>query len=54
MIYTQLKYGSNDLETIDQFETRKEARLMPIEYRLSGDGYYYLSGRACKHWRESK
>lgn len=53
MIYIQMKYGK-DLETVDEFETRKEAKLMIIEYRLIGDAYYYLSSRACKAWRESK
>lgn len=54
MIYIQRKDGK-DLETVDQFETRKEAKLMLIEYRLSEyTAYYYLSSRACKAWRESK
>lgn len=53
MIYIQLKH-SNELETVDQFETRKEARLMLTEYRLLSGGYFYLSSRACKSWRESK
>ena len=49
MVHIQRKdaYG---LETVDEFETRKEARLMLIEYRLIGDAIYYLSSRACKHW----
>lgn len=54
MIYIQRKDGK-DLETVDQFETRKEARLMLTEYRLSDNSaYYYTSSRACKHWRVSK
>jgi hypothetical protein len=54
MTYIQRKDGK-DLETVDQFETRKEARLILKEYQLS-DNYanYYLSSRACKHWKESK
>jgi hypothetical protein len=53
MIYIQRKDG-NGLETVDHFETYKEARLMLKEYQLS-DSYanYYLSSRACKHWKES-
>jgi hypothetical protein len=52
MIYIQRKDGYG-LETVDEFTTRKEARLMVLEYRLS-DPYaiYYLSSRACKHWKE--
>lgn len=51
--YIQLK-SEHGLETVDEFETRKEAREMLAEYRL-GDpsgNYYYLSSRACKDWRE--
>jgi hypothetical protein len=53
MIYIQRKDGYG-LETVDEFTTRKEARLMVLEYRLS-DPYaiYYLSSRACKHWKEA-
>lgn len=54
MVYIQLK-SSDGLETVDQFETRKDAKLMLTEYRLSDNlGYYYLSSRACKHWRDTK
>lgn len=50
MVYIQMKQG-NDLETVDQFETRREANKMLKEYRIS-DPYscYYTSQRACKHW----
>jgi len=50
MIYIQRKdaYG---LETVDEFETRKEAREMLKEYQLSDNAAsYYLSSRACKDW----
>jgi hypothetical protein len=51
MIYIQRK-DSNGLETVDEFETRKEARLMLKEYQLSDPyGSYYLSSRCCKAWR---
>lgn len=52
MIYVQRK-GDGYLETVDEFETRKEARAMLAEYRM-GDpsAHYYLSSRACKAWRE--
>jgi len=54
MTYIQRK-DANYLETVDEFPTYKEARLMVKEYRLS-DPYarYYLSSRACSDWRESK
>jgi hypothetical protein len=51
MIYIQRK-DSNGLETVDEFETRKEARAMLAEYRLSDPyGAFYLSSRCCKSWR---
>lgn len=53
MIYIQRK-GDGYLETVDQFETRKEARAMLSEYCLSDpSAFYYLSSRACREWRES-
>jgi hypothetical protein len=53
MIYIQRK-GDGYLETVDQFETWKEARAMLAEYRLS-DPYavYYISSRACKDWSKA-
>jgi len=52
MKYIQRKEGK-ELETVDEFETMKEARLMLKEYRIS-DPYaeYYISSRCCKHWKE--
>ena len=51
MIYIQRK-GNGQLETVDQFETHKEAIAALKEYRLSdSEGYYYLSSRACKGWK---
>ena len=48
MTYINIKtYGQT--ETIDSFETRKEARLMLKEYRMSMPGAY-LSQRAVKGW----
>lgn len=50
MIYIQRK-DQYQLETVDQFETRKEARLMLKEYQQADSyAYYYLSQRACKDW----
>jgi hypothetical protein len=51
MYYIQRKDGRN-LETVDQFTTRKEAREMVKEYQLSDpSAHYYLSTRACKNWK---
>lgn len=53
MVYIQRK-GAGYLETVDQFETRKEARAMLSEYQLSDySAIYYLSSRACKEWRNN-
>lgn len=54
MTYIQRKDNQfNRLETVDQFETRLEARQMLSEYQLCDPyGEYYLSTRACKEWRE--
>lgn len=50
MKYIQRK-DSHILETVDQFETVKEARRMLIEYRISDtSASYYISSRACKNW----
>lgn len=53
MIYIQRKCD-NYLETVDQFENRKEAREMVKEYQLSDPyAFYYLSQRACQNWIET-
>lgn len=54
MIYIQRKdkYG---LETVDEFETRREARKMLAEYQFSDhSAEYYLSERPCKAWKEKE
>lgn len=46
--------GDGYLETVDEFETRKEARAMLAEYRLSDPAaYYYISTRPCANWRQT-
>lgn len=51
MVYIQRR-GDGYLETVDEFDTWKEARAMLSEYQLSDNyGFYYLSTRACKAWR---
>jgi hypothetical protein len=50
MKYIQRK-GNGYLETVDQFETYKEARAMLAEYRMSDPtAHFYISSRACKGW----
>jgi hypothetical protein len=50
MIYIQRK-SEGYLETVDAFNTMKEARVMLSEYQLSDkSAVYYLSRRACKAW----
>lgn len=53
MTYIQRICHSSGLrETVDEFESRKEARAMLAEYRMSDPcGTYYLSQRCCKAWR---
>ena len=52
MKYIQRKEG-RDVETVDEFETMKEAREMVKEYRISDNtAHYYISSRCCKDWRE--
>lgn len=50
--YIQRKDGRY-LETVDEFTTRKEARAMLAEYRMSDpSASYYLSSRPCKDWNK--
>lgn len=52
MTYIQRK-DSQNLETVDEFESFGEARKMLDEYRFSDPaGRYYLSQRACKDWSD--
>ena len=42
----------NYLETVDEFETFREALKMLKEYRLADPiGDYYISQRCCNDWR---
>lgn len=51
-VYINLR-GAEGVETVDEFETRKEAREALGEYlRLSG-GDYYISSRSTREWREA-
>jgi hypothetical protein len=50
MKYIQRR-GNGQLETVDQFDTLREARAMLIEYRMSDPwASFYISRRACKDW----
>ena len=52
MTYIQRK-EDNQLETVDQFDSYREAKEMIKEYWLS-DPYaiYYLSSKACRAWND--
>jgi hypothetical protein len=54
MHYIQRK-DEHGLETVDEFDTRREARAMCSEYQIA-DPYarYYISSRACKAWRDKE
>jgi hypothetical protein len=55
MIYIQRRDSSRQLETIDQFDTIKEARSMLIEYRKADpSATYYMSRRPCNEWKQSQ
>lgn len=52
MRYIQMQ-SSWGLETVDEFETRREAIAMLKEYRMADTtAHFYISTRACKAWRE--
>ena len=54
MSYIQRKDNYGNFETVDQFESRKEAINMLKEYRLSDrSAYYYISQKPCRDWQES-
>lgn len=53
MTYINIKWSNGDTETLDMFETRKEAKAMLLQYRLTaGQANAYLSTRATAEWRE--
>ena len=54
MRYIQRKDCDGNLETVDEFGSRKEAINMLKEYRLSDQSaYYYVSQKPCRDWQES-
>jgi len=58
MTYINWKPNGNNwqLETVDQFETRAEAREMLEEYQGAFNDYsnLYLSNRCTQEWRDSQ
>ena len=51
MKYIQRKDDYGNLETVDEFESRKEAIKILKEYRLSDQsGYFYISQKPCRDW----
>jgi len=53
MKYIQRK-DSQYLETVDEFETYREAVEMLAEYRMSDpSAHFYISSRACNDWNQS-
>lgn len=51
MAYYIQRSGQGYRETVDKFDTRKEAREMLAEYRASDpSARYYISTRSCKGW----
>jgi len=50
--YIQRKDGK-ELETVDEFETLREAKAMVREYQMADrSAWHYVSSRACKDWHE--
>ena len=51
MKYIQRR-GNSYLETVDEFETMKEAQAMLKEYQMCDPtAEYYISSRPCKDWK---
>lgn len=51
--FINIKYKSGNRETIDEFDSVKEARENLKEYRMaSPDTTFYISRRFCKGWND--
>lgn len=51
--YINMKNRDGSRETVDEFDTLREAKEMLSEYRMAFYGEnLYLSARCCKNWRE--
>ena len=54
MRYIQRKSYDGNLETVDEFESRKEAINNLKEYRIwDTSAFYYISQKPCRDWQES-
>jgi len=54
MRYIQRKDYDGNLETVDEFESRKEAINNLKEYRIyDTSAFYYISQKPCRDWQES-
>jgi len=54
MKYINIK-NNNGVETVDQFETKKEAAEMLLEYRKSDSyNHYYISQKSTNNWKYKK
>jgi len=54
MRYIQRKSYDGNLETVDEFESRKEAVNNLKEYRIyDTSAFYYISQKPCRDWQES-
>ena len=54
MEYIQRKGYDGYLETVDEFESRKEAVNNLKEYRIyDTSSFYYISQKPCRDWQES-
>jgi hypothetical protein len=52
MVYINRK-GDGQTETVDHFDTMREAKAAIIDYRAADSvGVFWISSRACKQWRE--
>ena len=53
MKYIQRKSYDGNLETVDEFESRKEAVNILKEYRIyDTSAFYYISQKPCRDWQE--
>lgn len=52
--YINMKDSNGDRETVDEFETFKEAREMLTEYQRAQFGNVYLSSRMCANWMNER
>jgi hypothetical protein len=55
MQFIQRRDEQRSLETVDEFETRREAVAMLKEYQMCDPtARYYISSRSCRDWRDSE